>query len=166
MVHGSTSATVASPPVSDLSSFCCLPDEPRKMRGLSMVPRHPRDRQTGGMEIYRTPDDRFADLPDFPWPPSYAEVADPDGGTLRMAYVDAGPADGPVALLLHGEPSWSFLYRHVIAVLDRARDPVRGAGPGRLRPLRQAAGRRPTTRSRGTSSGCASWPSTTSTCAR
>jgi len=72
------------------------------------------------VEAYRTPDDRFADLPDFPWPPSYAEVADGDGGTLRMAYVDAGPADGPVALLLHGEPSWSFLYRHVMRVLTEA----------------------------------------------
>jgi haloalkane dehalogenase len=69
------------------------------------------------VETYRTPDDRFTELPDFPWPPSYAEVADGDGGTLRMAYVDAGPADGPVALLLHGEPSWSFLYRHLIRVL-------------------------------------------------
>jgi haloalkane dehalogenase len=69
------------------------------------------------VETYRTPDDRFAELPDFPWPPSYADVADPDGGSLRMSYVDARPADGPVALLLHGEPSWSFLYRHVIAVL-------------------------------------------------
>jgi len=69
------------------------------------------------VETYRTPEDRFAELPDFPWPPAYAEVADPDGGTLRMAYVDVGPTDGPVALLLHGEPSWSFLYRHVIAVL-------------------------------------------------
>jgi haloalkane dehalogenase len=73
------------------------------------------------VETYRTPEDRFAELPDFPWPPSYADVADPDGGTLRMAYVDARPSDGtpegPVALLLHGEPSWSFLYRHVIAVL-------------------------------------------------
>ena len=69
------------------------------------------------MEVYRTPDAAFAHCPDFAWEPSYAQVADPDGGTLRMAYVDAGPADGPVALLLHGEPSWSFLYRHVIAVL-------------------------------------------------
>jgi haloalkane dehalogenase len=69
------------------------------------------------MEVYRTPDAAFEQLPDFPWEPAYAQVADPDGGTLRMAYVEAGPADGPVALLLHGEPSWSFLYRHVVRVL-------------------------------------------------
>jgi haloalkane dehalogenase len=69
------------------------------------------------MEVYRTPDDAFSNLPDFPWDPQYAEVADPDGGTLRTAYVDVGPPEGPVALLLHGEPSWSFLYRHVIRVL-------------------------------------------------
>jgi haloalkane dehalogenase len=69
------------------------------------------------MQVYRTPDSAFEHCPDFPWEPAYAEVADPDGGTLRVAYVDAGPADGPVALLLHGEPSWSFLYRHVVAVL-------------------------------------------------
>ena len=73
-----------------------------------------------GVDTYRTPDERFADLPDFAWPPSYVEVADGDGGTLRMAYVDTGPADGPVALLLHGEPSWSFLYRRVIRVLTEA----------------------------------------------
>jgi haloalkane dehalogenase len=66
------------------------------------------------MDVLRTPDDRFADLPGFPHEPRYAEVPDGDGGTLRMAYVDAGPADAPVVLLLHGEPSWSFLYRHVI----------------------------------------------------
>jgi haloalkane dehalogenase len=69
------------------------------------------------VEVFRTPDDAFEHLPDFPWEPAYAEVADPDGGTLRMAYVEAGPADAPVALLLHGEPSWSFLYRHVVRVL-------------------------------------------------
>ena len=69
------------------------------------------------MDVYRTPDTAFEHLPDFPWAPAYAEVSDPDGGTLRMAYVDAGPAAGPVALLLHGEPSWSFLYRHVVRVL-------------------------------------------------
>ena len=69
------------------------------------------------MEVYRTPDAAFDQCPDFPWEPAYVEVTDPDGGTVRMAHLDAGPADGPVALLLHGEPSWSFLYRHVIAVL-------------------------------------------------
>ena len=69
------------------------------------------------MDVYRTPDAAFQHLPDFPWEPSYALVADPDGGTVRMAYVDVGPPDGPVALLLHGEPSWSFLYRHVVRVL-------------------------------------------------
>lgn len=72
------------------------------------------------MELLRTPDDRFADLPGFPHEPCYAEVPDGDGGSLRMAYVDAGPADGPVVLLLHGEPSWSFLYRHVIDALVEA----------------------------------------------
>ena len=69
------------------------------------------------MECYRTPDTAFDHCPDFPWQPAYAQVRDPDGGTLRMAYVDAGPADGPIALLLHGEPSWSFLYRHVVGEL-------------------------------------------------
>ncbi|MGB0101070.1 MAG: haloalkane dehalogenase [Nocardioides sp.] len=72
------------------------------------------------METIRTPEDRFTDLPGFAWEPAYAEIPDGDGGSLRMAYVDAGPADGPVALLLHGEPSWSFLYRDVIATLVAA----------------------------------------------
>jgi haloalkane dehalogenase len=68
------------------------------------------------MQILRTPDDRFAGLPDFPWEPAYTDVS-ADGVTLRMAYVQAGPADGPVVLLLHGEPSWSFLYRWMIGPL-------------------------------------------------
>jgi haloalkane dehalogenase len=72
------------------------------------------------MQTLRTPEDRFADLPDFPYEPRYADVPDGEGGLLRMAYVDHGPADGPVALLLHGEPSWSFLYRTVIRVLADA----------------------------------------------
>ncbi len=69
------------------------------------------------MDTLRTPDDRFRDLPDFPWQPRYAEVADGDGGRLRMAYVESGPADGAVVLLMHGEPSWSFLYRRMVPVL-------------------------------------------------
>jgi haloalkane dehalogenase len=72
------------------------------------------------METVRTPEDRFAGLPGFDQEVRYCEVPDEDGGRLRMAYVEAGPADGPVVLLLHGEPSWSFLYRHVIAVLAHA----------------------------------------------
>lgn len=74
------------------------------------------------METVRTPDDRFADLPDFDLEPRYADVPDQDGGSLRMAWVEAGPpsADAPTVLLLHGEPSWSFLYRHVLRVLADA----------------------------------------------
>ncbi len=64
----------------------------------------------------RTPEDRFAGLSDFDYPVRYAAV----GGDLRMAYVEAGPADAEPVLLLHGEPSWSFLYRKVIAVLAAA----------------------------------------------
>jgi haloalkane dehalogenase len=67
------------------------------------------------MKVLRAPDERFADLPDFPFQPSYAEL-----GGLRLAYVEAGPADGEPVLLLHGEPSWSFLYRKVIPVLADA----------------------------------------------
>jgi haloalkane dehalogenase len=63
------------------------------------------------MQTLRTPDERFTGLPDFGYEPHYAEVPDQDGGTLRMAWVEDGPADGAPVLLLHGEPSWSFLYR-------------------------------------------------------
>lgn len=64
------------------------------------------------MDVLRTPDERFTDLPGFPFDPHYLEV-----GGLRMHYVDEGPADGDVVLLLHGEPSWSYLYRTMIPVL-------------------------------------------------
>ena len=67
------------------------------------------------MKVLRTPADRFADLPDFGYPPRYADVGD-----LRLAFVEAGPADGEPVLLLHGEPSWSFLYRKVMPVLADA----------------------------------------------
>ena len=67
------------------------------------------------MRTLRTPDECFAHLPDFPYEPRYADV-----GGLRMAYVEAGPADGEPVLLLHGEPSWSFLYRTVMRVLADA----------------------------------------------
>lgn len=72
------------------------------------------------MRTLRTPGDRFTALPEFPYQPNYADVPDGAGGTLRMAWVAAGPADGAPVLLLHGEPSWSFLYRRVISVLAAA----------------------------------------------
>jgi haloalkane dehalogenase len=72
------------------------------------------------MRTLRTPEERFLGLPDFDYQPGYAMVPDGAGGSLRMAYVQAGPADGPVVLLLHGEPSWSFLYRSMLPVLAAA----------------------------------------------
>ena len=70
----------------------------------------------GPVRVLRTPDERFADLPDFPYAPWYVTIA----GGLRMAYVEAGPADGEPVLLLHGEPTWSYLYRKVIATIAAA----------------------------------------------
>ena len=85
----------------------------------------------------RTPDARFAGLADFPYAPLHTEV---DG--LRIAHVDAGPRDAPIVLLMHGEPTWSYLYRKMIPVLvdaglravapdlvgfGRSDKPVRGA---------------------------------------
>lgn len=67
------------------------------------------------MEILRTPDEQFANLPDYPFEPHYVEV---DG--LRIHYVDEGPADAEPVLLLHGEPSWSYLYRKMIPVITAA----------------------------------------------
>lgn len=69
------------------------------------------------MPVLRTPDDRFAALPDFVHEPRYVDVQTRGLDPLRMHYVDAGPPDAPVVVLLHGQPTWSFSYRHVIAVL-------------------------------------------------
>ncbi|MEM7136494.1 MAG: haloalkane dehalogenase [Myxococcota bacterium] len=67
------------------------------------------------MDFVRTPEERFHDLPDYPFAPNYLEV---DG--LRMHFVDEGPKGASPVLLLHGEPSWSFLYRHMIPALTEA----------------------------------------------
>ena len=67
------------------------------------------------MSVLRTPDERFADLPAFDHAPHYAQI---DG--LRMHYVDAGPRDAKVvALCLHGQPSWAYLYRNMIPVFTQ-----------------------------------------------
>jgi haloalkane dehalogenase len=66
-------------------------------------------------DVLRTPEERFTALPDFPYTPHYTLI-----GGLRIAHIDAGPQAAPPILLLHGEPSWSFLYRHVIPGLVAA----------------------------------------------
>src|SRR5213595_15360 len=67
------------------------------------------------MEALRTPDDRFTGLPGHPFAPHYVEA-----GGLRIHYVDEGPRDSAPVLLLHGEPSWSYLYRKMIPVITAA----------------------------------------------
>ena len=69
------------------------------------------------MTVTRTPDERFAGLPDYPYEPHYVDVMTAGIVPVRMHFVAAGPADGPVVVLLHGQPSWSYLYRKVIRVL-------------------------------------------------
>ena len=63
-------------------------------------------------KVLRTPDERFGALPDFPWQPRYTQL-----GALRIAHIDEGPRNAPAVLLMHGEPTWSYLYRKMIPVL-------------------------------------------------
>lgn len=73
------------------------------------------------MKVLRTPDDRFAGIADYPFAPHYAEVIDKDTGTaLRLHYIDEGPRDAAPVLLMHGEPSWSYLYRKFVPPLVAA----------------------------------------------
>ena len=72
------------------------------------------------MQTLRTPDERFADLPGYDFEPHYADIDDAEGGTLRVHYLREGDPSGPVVLLMHGEPSWSYLYRTMIPVLTGA----------------------------------------------
>src|SRR5918996_17682 len=69
------------------------------------------------MDTLRAPDDRFRDLPGYPFASHYVDIPDGEGGTLRVHHADEGGPDAPVVLLLHGEPSWSYLYRHMIPVV-------------------------------------------------
>ena len=72
------------------------------------------------MRTLRTPDERFKNLKDFPFEPHYAEVPDGEGGRLRVHYIDEGPRNADPVLLIHGEPSWSYLYRKMIPILIEA----------------------------------------------
>lgn len=67
------------------------------------------------MNVLRTPEERFKDLKDWPYKPKYIEI---DG--MRMHYVDEGPSNADPILLLHGEPTWAYLYRTMIPVLTAA----------------------------------------------
>ena len=72
------------------------------------------------MKVLRTPDKQFQDLIDWPYEPHFTEVPDGDGGTLRIHHVESGPSDAPTVLLLHGEPTWGFLYRNIMSGLADA----------------------------------------------
>ena len=72
------------------------------------------------MPALRTPDAAFDNLADYPFAPHYTTLDGGDLGNLRVHHVDEGPRDGPVVLLMHGEPSWSYLYRKMIPPLAAA----------------------------------------------
>ena len=72
------------------------------------------------MKTVRTPDSQFENLPDFPFAAHYSEVPDGEDGSLRIHHLDEGRADGEIVLCLHGQPSWSYLYRHMIPVFVEA----------------------------------------------
>jgi haloalkane dehalogenase len=87
------------------------------------------------VDLLRTPDERFADLPDFAYAPTYVEVPSGEGESIRVAVVDEGPRDAAPVLLMHGEPSWSYLYRHVVPPLVAAGHRV--VAPDLVGPARQ-----------------------------
>ncbi len=68
----------------------------------------------GEMKVLRTPDERFQGLKDYPFSPNYLTVDDTEGASLRAHYLDEGPSEASPVLLMHGEPTWSYLYRHMI----------------------------------------------------
>ncbi|TCL00530.1 haloalkane dehalogenase [Shimia isoporae] len=72
------------------------------------------------MDFLRTPDDRFDNLPDYNFAPHYKTVDDTEGGQLRVHYLDEGPDDAAPILVMHGEPSWCYLYRHMIPLFSAA----------------------------------------------
>jgi haloalkane dehalogenase len=69
------------------------------------------------MKTLRTPEERFENLKDFPFEPHYVEIPDGEGGRLRIHYIDEGSESTDPVLLMHGEPTWSYLYRKMIPIL-------------------------------------------------
>ena len=72
------------------------------------------------MKVLRTPDESFKNLPDYPFKPNYLTILDRNGEGLRIHYIDEGPIDAKPVLLMHGEPSWSYLYRKMIPIIINA----------------------------------------------
>jgi haloalkane dehalogenase len=72
------------------------------------------------VDFVRTPEERFRDLPAWPYAPRYLSVPDGEGGSLRMHCVDEGPRGAPPILCAHGQPTWSFLYRKMIPIFRAA----------------------------------------------
>ena len=72
------------------------------------------------MQVLRTPDVRFKDLKDYPFAANYLNIDDTESGQLRVHYLDEGPSEAHPVLCMHGEPSWSYLYRHMIPVFTSA----------------------------------------------
>lgn len=72
------------------------------------------------MQVLRTPEERFAGLEGYAFAPHYAGITDADSNALRIHYLDEGPADAAPVLLMHGEPSWSYLYRNFVGPLVAA----------------------------------------------
>lgn len=73
-----------------------------------------------GNPILRTPDERFSGLVDFNYEPRYLTIRDTELGELRVHYLDEGPTDGEVIVLLHGQATWSYSYRDMIPLLTQA----------------------------------------------
>ena len=100
------------------------------------------------MEILRTPDSQFQKLPDYPFEPHYTEIDSGDGGNLRVHHIDEGDRAAPIVLCLHGQPSWSYLYRKELPLSQdgAAIECVEIAGdrPGSsgIREIKQARGAR------------------------
>ena len=72
------------------------------------------------MEILRTPDSHFEGLPDFNFEPHYTNIQASDGTEIRIHHIEEGPEDGPVIVMIHGNPTWSFLHRHMVKALGQS----------------------------------------------